>query len=184
VTVALLLLTGVPGVGKTTVVRRVVERLEGRRLRGFLTEEIRERGRRVGFALQTLAGERATLAHVEQRSPHRVGRYGVDVAALDRVVGAALAPDPGVELFVVDEIGKMECFSRAFVAAMEALLAAGRPVLATVALRGGGFIARVKQRPGALLWEVTHRDREGLPGRVLARVAQQGVAPAGDSCPR
>ena len=37
-----LLITGTPGVGKTTVIRRVAERLEPERTRGFYTEEIRE----------------------------------------------------------------------------------------------------------------------------------------------
>ena len=44
-----LLLTGVPGVGKTTVIRKVADALAARRVRGFLTREMRSRGRRVGF---------------------------------------------------------------------------------------------------------------------------------------
>ena len=46
-----LLLTGVPGIGKTTVIRRAADRLKGRRLGGFYTEEIREQGDRRGFRL-------------------------------------------------------------------------------------------------------------------------------------
>jgi nucleoside-triphosphatase len=70
-----LLLTGVPGVGKTTVLRRLKGRLTGRRIRGFLTDEIRsQRGNRLGFQLETLDGRTARLAAVGLRSPHRVGR--------------------------------------------------------------------------------------------------------------
>ena len=59
------LLTGRPGCGKTTVVRRVVERLSGQCLAGFYTQEVRESGRRVGFEAVGLAGSRMMLAHVD-----------------------------------------------------------------------------------------------------------------------
>jgi nucleoside-triphosphatase len=58
-----LLLTGRPGVGKTTVIRAVVARLHGK-AGGFYTEEIRERGRRTGFRLVALDGTTGTLASV------------------------------------------------------------------------------------------------------------------------
>jgi hypothetical protein len=70
-----------------------------------------------------------------------VGRYGVDLAALDAVVNRALIPDDDTEAFVVDEIGKMECLSPGFVAAIETLLAERRLVVATIAARGSGLIA-------------------------------------------
>ena len=43
------LLTGFPGCGKTTVVRRGIQRLRDLQLAGFYTQELREAGRRVGF---------------------------------------------------------------------------------------------------------------------------------------
>src|SRR5439155_1704294 len=86
-----LLLTGARGSGKTTIVRRVASELSGARLRGFTTAEIRKDGKRVGFRIETFDGESAVLAHVSLRSEHRVGRYGVDVASLDRIVASALS---------------------------------------------------------------------------------------------
>src|SRR5215467_14590534 len=73
-----LLLTGLPGCGKTTVIRRLIDRLNDLRLRGFYTQELREYGQRVGFEAVGLSGQRAVLAHVRSRSMLRVGRYGVD----------------------------------------------------------------------------------------------------------
>lgn len=163
-----LLLTGVPGVGKTTVIRRVASSLPARQVRGFLTEETRVRGRRVGFKIATFEGEERTLAHVDLLSPYRVGRYRVDLKALDRVVEKALSMDPEVRVYLVDEIGKMECFSTRFVEALSRLLDSNRCVVATVARKGSGFIASVKRRPDVELWEVTQENREALPGRVLA----------------
>jgi nucleoside-triphosphatase THEP1 len=51
-----LLLTGVPGCGKTTVAKRLAELLAGLRLAGFLTLELREHGQRVGFQAVGLGG--------------------------------------------------------------------------------------------------------------------------------
>lgn len=162
----LLLLTGPPGIGKTTALRRVCERLSIAPLRGFYTEEVRSGGVRQGFRLVTFDGERRLIADV-RFGPPRVGRYGVDVAAIDAVARRVLAPDPAVRLFVIDEIGKMECLSAEFVSAVDNLLALGRPLLATVALRGEGLIERVKRDPRARLVQLTHANREEVPGEIV-----------------
>src|SRR6266496_2303557 len=64
-----ILVTGPPGIGKTTLVRRVVERLHGKRLTGFYTEELRGRGGRTGFRIVTLDGREARLATVGGGGP-------------------------------------------------------------------------------------------------------------------
>ncbi len=162
-----LLLTGPPGIGKTTAMRRVAEGLAGRRLGGFTTEEIREKGQRVGFDLESFEGASAVLAHVGISSQHRVSRYGVDLAALDRFVDSALDPAARPDVFLVDEIGKMECLSPRFVSAIERICDGEIPLVATVAERGSGLIERVKRRPGAVLWTMTRANRDGMPQRVL-----------------
>jgi nucleoside-triphosphatase len=167
-----LLLTGLPGVGKTTVLRRVAEALEGWRLSGFLTEEIRVRGRRLGFSLKTFSGREWILAHVEFRGGARVGRYGIDLGALEDAVRHTLTRASGVDLFLVDEIGKMECKSPRFVEAMRRLVAADVPLVATVARRGPGFIEEVKSLPGIALREVTLENRDSLPGEVLSWIRE------------
>ena len=170
-----LLLTGMPGVGKTTVIRRVADTLRGLRLGGFYTEELRQGGSRVGFRLADFDGRTLTFAHVDFPGPH-VSKYGVDVAALDARAEELLAPRPEIAVYLVDEIGKMECLSPRFVSAMGRLLASGRPVVATVARKGEGFMAEARRWPGAALWEVTRDNRERLPGEVVAWLAQHGVA--------
>lgn len=160
-----LLITGAPGVGKTTVIRRVAEQLQRKRLGGFYTAEIRERGARPGFRLVDCAGRERVVAHVAFDTGHRVGKYGVDVAAIDEAA-AALDPVPGVDAYLVDEIGKMECFSARFCAAVRALLDGPIPLVATVAIRGGGLIAEVKSAAQSELWEVTRANRDDLPARV------------------
>lgn len=164
----LLLITGRPGVGKTSAIRKVADRLPGRTLGGFYTEEIRVQGERQGFRLVTFDGRERVMAHVGIRGPHRVGKYGVDVSAIDQLAESALALKEETEIYLVDEIGKMECFSQKFVSAMRDLLDSPKRVIATVAQKGAGFIEEVKQRRDALVLEVTRENRDQCPEQILA----------------
>src|SRR5574340_1044429 len=105
-----ILLTGPPRCGKTTLIRKVVERFPGQAT-GFYTREVREKGERVGFEIVTLDGQVAMRSHRAFPGPHRVGKYGVSLENLHRVALPALDAAPGIDLVVVDEIGKMECLS-------------------------------------------------------------------------
>lgn len=163
----ILLLTGPPGVGKTTIVRRVAARLDPTRIRGFTTEEIRIAGERVGFRLETFDGRSIVLAHVDIRSPHRVGKYGVDLDAFDGIIDSMLDRQKPSAIYLIDEIGRMECLSHRFVAAVTAALESDARVIATIAARGEGFIARVKARRDAELWHVTRANRDSLPSDIL-----------------
>lgn len=107
------------------------------------------------------------MAHVSSDAPPRVGRYGVDVAAIDAVAEEALPVDPKVAVYIVDEVGKMECFSARFVARMRALLDSDRRVVASAARQGGGFIEEVKARRDVEIWELTPQNRDQLVERIL-----------------
>jgi len=165
-------ITGTPGIGKTTVIRRVADRLKTEGIRGFYTEEIREGGQRCGFRLVSFNGTASVIAHVEFPKTHRVGKYGVDVQALDNAA-LLLRPDPNAHVYLVDEIGEMECLSERFIAAMRALISLNTPIVASIGLRGSGFIAEVKRRPECELWQITHANRDDLPTRILAWLAER-----------
>lgn len=143
---------------------------------GFYTEEIRVAGERQGFRAVTLDGRERDMARVDFRSSQRVGRYGVDVAVIDEVAKLTLIVDPAVDVYLVDEIGKMECLSPGFTEAMRGLLESTAPVVATIAQKGGGFVAEVKQRNDAEVFQVTRGNRDELPARVLAWLAAFGSA--------
>jgi len=143
----------------------VAKELSELEIRGFVTEEIREAGLRVGFRIETPDGQSDVLAHVKIRSPDKVSRYGVDLAVLDRVVAGQFS-GRRTDVVLIDEIGKMECLSSRFVETVESLLDSATVCVATVALRGEGFIEAIKRRPGVLLWRVDRTNRDGMPGRV------------------
>jgi nucleoside-triphosphatase len=170
-----LLVTGGPGIGKTTLIRRVAERIPCR-YAGFYTEEIRVRGSRQGFRLVTFDGHESVIAHVDFPKAVQVSKYGVDVPAIDAAIEREAMPQRGIQLHLIDEIGKMECFSTTFVSFMRRLLAGDEPVAATVAQRGGGFIAEVKQRSDCELWSLTRGNREDMLERVISWITERSGA--------
>jgi nucleoside-triphosphatase THEP1 len=157
---------GPPRCGKSTLIERVVARL-GRPATGFFTREIREGGRRVGFAITTLDGKRGILAHEEISSRCRVGRYGVNLEDIDRIAVPVLVPTSPGDLVVVDEIGKMECFSRLFRETLIRVLNSGSAVLGSIALKGNPFIEEIKRRHDVSLIHLSERSREDAFASVL-----------------
>jgi nucleoside-triphosphatase len=164
------LVTGAPGVGKTTLVHNLCKQLGSFNPEGFYTKEIREGGVRKGFALVSLDGKRSVLSHVNVRSPRRVGKYGVDVKSFEAFLDSLQLKGTAGPLIVVDEIGKMECFSAAFVSLVRELLHGAGVVVATVALKGPDFISEVKRRGDVLIYEVTERNRDRLAQRLGVEV--------------
>lgn len=165
------LLEGRPAVGKTTVALRLVDLLRGSglRLAGFTTEEIRERGRRVGFAVESLGGGRGVLAHVNYKGPPNVGKYGVDLAEFERVALPTLEAD--ADVVVIDELGKMELASPAFRDAVERLFDREVAVVATVHVHRHPLTDALKSRPGVEVVHVTERKREALPLNLASRLS-------------
>ncbi|XP_028902735.1 cancer-related nucleoside-triphosphatase [Ornithorhynchus anatinus] len=181
-------LTGSPGVGKTTLVRKAVGALEaaGVPADGFYTEEVRRAGRRVGFDVVTLSGLRGPLSRVSSdlspgsRAP-RVGQYVVDVASLERLALPTLSPvaagdsgTVGKKVCVVDEVGKMELCSEAFVQSVRRVLSAPRLViLGSIPLPKGrplGLVEEIRARRDVTLFVVTKENRDQILDDIVAAV--------------
>jgi nucleoside-triphosphatase len=167
-----LLLSGRPGCGKTTVIKRSLARIGAHRCVGFYTQEVREGGRRIGFDVVTLEGARGPLARIGLSGP-RVGRYGVDIASFERLSLRPLeSARSSPKILVLDEIGKMELFSAKFVALLRRLFDdPSQPILGTVLAGRHPLVEPLRRRPEVEIVEVTGESRERLPeaiGRLFA----------------
>ena len=124
-----LLLTGKPGIGKTTIIRSVADQLTT--FAGFYTQEIRINGERKGFELICFDGRKYVLAHMDFNKQYQVSKYGVDKTILEKIAKEVLSLQLKSTIFLIDEIGKMECFSANFINAMRELLNSDNKVVAT-----------------------------------------------------
>lgn len=157
-----LLLTGRPGVGKTTLLERVVKGLAVP-VGGFYTREIREKGVRVGFRLTTWGGEGGVLSHVSLHSPFRVGKYGVDLRVVEEIgVPAILEAIDHARLIAIDELGRMELFSALFQRAVLSALKSRTPLLGVIQARPHPFLEGVRRRSDVELFLVTVENRDRL----------------------
>jgi len=147
-----ILITGKPGAGKTTLIQKVVEKVK-LPCHGFFTREIRiNQGNRVGFEIITLDGKTALLAHVDRLTPHRMGKYFVNVDNINQVIvpciESALAQ---ARLIIIDEIGKMELFSPQFRQVVLKALASPQKVLGTITQAKLPIIKQIKARPDVII---------------------------------
>jgi len=170
-------LTGRPGIGKTTVLMKVVEALrrEGLKVGGMVSREVRERGVRVGFEVIDLAtGQKGWLAHVRQPEGPRLGKYRVNLKDLEEVgVRAIERAVEEADVVVIDEVGPMELFSGRFVDAVRRALRSGKPVLGTIHMRARGpLLDEIRHGGLAEVITVSLRNRDSLHELVLAKLRE------------
>lgn len=164
-----ILLTGLPGCGKTSTIIKIISQLDPKKVAGFYTQEIRQDNTRKGFGWTRLDGTAGILSHIDIKSSFKIGKYKVDVAGFEKAVVPVLdIEQSSAELFVIDEIGKMECKSSKFVAAVRQLFASDKSVLATVAQKGSGLISEVKNYPDIKLFHLTTQNRN----KVITEISQ------------
>lgn len=162
-------LTGAPSSGKTTVIKKVIARL-GSGMNGFYTEEERIGERRVGFLMHTLDGKKGYLAHQDIESSFHIRRYGVSIKNIENIAASSIKPQDN-NIIILDEIGKMECFSEVFKAAATKALDCPNIVVGTITFGGDDFILKVKERPDIEITEVTLKNRDSLPDIILEKIS-------------
>jgi nucleoside-triphosphatase len=176
---ARLLVEGRPGAGKTTALSHLSQLLRdaGMPLCGFLTKELRQGRSRVGFEIESFDGERGVLAHVNLAGPPRVGRYGVDLEAFERVALVGVDRPREECVVLIDELGKMELASKRFREAVIALFDQPVPIVATVQISRHPITDALKRRPDVETLRLTASNRDRLPGELAERLgvtARQG----------
>jgi nucleoside-triphosphatase len=168
----LLLLTGSPGIGKTTVLLRTVEALKFKdySVGGMVSREVRSCGMRVGFEILDLGtNRRGWLAHVNQKVGPQVGKYRVNLEDLD-VVGAEaiLKAVEECDVVAIDEIGPMELFSEKFRLAVKKAVESNKLVIGVVHWKAKHrLIDEVKAREDAEIYAVTYENREKIQDVIV-----------------
>jgi nucleoside-triphosphatase len=165
-----LLITGLPGMGKTTLIKKLSEALNRFHPVGFYTKEIREEGVRKGFELISLEGKKGLLSHKDIKSHHTVGSYNVDVKSFEGFLNSISFFNPSTHFVIIDEIGKMECLSDQFKKLLKEILDSEKWVIATIALKGSGLIQEVKEREDVKLFEITKKNRDSLFSEILKEI--------------
>jgi nucleoside-triphosphatase len=161
-----LMITGLPGTGKTTLILKLAAALSPWNPVGFSTREIRRDGVRTGFELAGFDGTTRILADAGLKSRFRVGKYGVDVKGFEEYL-RTLQFDPGTRIAIIDEIGKMEWISLQFRTIVENLLSSPTLLIATIAMHGGEDFEKIKAREDVLVFLLTRKNRDALLSEIL-----------------
>ncbi len=173
----ILFITGRPGVGKTSVLLRVVRELKnrGKKIGGMVSREVREGGRRVGFEIISLQnGRKGWLAHINQPTGPRVSKYRVNLEDLDLIgVKSILEASEKADIIVIDEVGPMELFSRRFREAVTQALRSGKIIIGTIHFKARDpLIEDIKSREDAEVLEVTEGNRANLHKLIISRLRE------------
>jgi len=165
---------GKPGSGKTTLIIKIIASLKDKSTGGFYTQEIREGRDRAGFSVKTLNGEDGILSHKRYRSGPRVGKYRVDINVIDRlIVGSIEEAVRNKDIVVIDEIGKMEMFSKNFKSAVKKALDSQKRIVATIPVYSNTFLDSLKARNDIEIFNLDVDNRDRLVEDILKRI--QGV---------
>lgn len=170
------LLTGAPGIGKTTVIIKIIEDLkeDGVSVGGMISKEAREGSRRVGFELIDLInGKHGWLAHINQKNGPQVGKYHVNMGDLENLGAKTIAEaTEKCRVVVIDEIGPMELYSEKFKTAVRQALESRKPVLAVVHAKARDpLITEAKQREDAELFVITTANRNNLSQQLTNQLS-------------
>lgn len=171
----LIFITGPPRTGKTTVLLRAAEKLraKGYKLGGMTSQEIRERGIRVGFEIHDYASDRkGWLAHTCQSVGPRIGKYRVNLDSFNSIGPTSILKAlKDADIVLIDEIGPMELFSKAFKEAVQEAISSSKPVLGTIHYRAQHrLVKQIKSRNDTDMIEVTQENRDQLPALIVDKI--------------
>lgn len=165
-----ILITGLPNVGKTTLIDKIMDKLQVK-ADGFITFEKRKNGKRTGFYIQDFSGNRMTMADVNFDSPFQVAKYGVDFEAFEKIgIPAMKSAREDTDIVIIDEIGTMETFSEKFCQELVTTFDSPKPLLATIKKRNSPFINNLKNRDDTTIFSINKGNRNQIIEPILQKI--------------
>ncbi|GIO96024.1 hypothetical protein J14TS5_11100 [Paenibacillus lautus] len=167
------LLTGAPRIGKTTMIKQLINAIGPDLCGGFYTEEITNSSERIGFKCVSVRGESVEIAHIENPSSTRIGRYGMDVEAFEdfavKILENALSSK---KIIVIDEIGLMQMLSASFQKIVQEIITGPRIVLGTIPLESHPEIDIIKYRKEVRILSVNAFNRDTISETLLKDIVK------------
>ena len=172
-----LLITGQPGIGKTTALTRIVQALnqQGHKVGGMITREVRSSGIRVGFQILDIdSGQTGWLAHIHQQTGPKIGKYGVNLSDLNQIgVKAITNAMKDQDIIAIDEIGPMELLSEEFTDAVRKTAESQKPLISVIHWKARDkLIDQIKARKDAQTYVITAENRDILPQTVIEKAQE------------
>jgi nucleoside-triphosphatase len=159
-------ITGKPGCGKTILIMEIIKELN-LDAGGFYTQEIREKGQRLGFKIVTLDGKKGILAHINIKSPYRVSKYKVNLKDLEEIgANSILEALKTVRIIIIDELGSMEFYSEKFKKMVLAALDSKNKVLGTIMLKSNPFCDKIKERKDTKVFYLIRENFQKIKGEI------------------
>ncbi len=169
------LITGPPGIGKTTLLKEIKNKIKdsGYSIGGMYCPEIRENGRRTGFNIIDMASRRkGILASIHNTKGPSVGRYRINIDEINDVGVLALKNALKTSDYIfIDEIAPMELASRSFSKAVWEVMESQKPVIAVIQQRSQlPFILKVKNREDVMIFNITLQNRNSITNEILRMI--------------
>ena len=168
-----ILIEAKPGIGKTTLLLTIADRIRHLKLGGFYTQEIRENNKRVGFKVETFSGQSGILSHIKFNTALKVGKYRIDIPSFERigVKGLEVALSDS-QIILIDEIGKMELFSERFKETLMQCFESDKKLIATIMSHSHPFVDELKKRSDVQIFKVRLENRHQLTSAIIKEIME------------
>jgi nucleoside-triphosphatase len=167
-------LTGEPGIGKTTILNRVLEET-GFTFRGFRTKKEAADHDGSSFIYLYSCGREPFPGRTAVARRYEKGGFCAYPEAFDEAGVSALEDIADADLILMDELGFMESEAYRFQEKVMELLNGSIPVLGVVKPRDTPFLLRIKSHPEVSVFKITEENRDSFASvlqNMLLRVVR------------